>query len=135
MVVVSAIALKIFEKSPKYGMVIFNDKEWRVEVANTMVKRIQGLSGREGLKDITGMLFDFPNFGKQGIWMKDMNFSIDIVWLNNGKIVDIAPNASPELGTSFVFYPREDANYVLELPANFTKENNLKIGEEIGIRY
>jgi len=118
--VISAIALKFIEKSPKYGTVLINDKEWRVEVANTMVKRIQGLSEREELKEISGMLFDFPKFGLHGIWMKEMLFPIDIVWLNNGKIVDIAPNASPDLGTSFIFYPREDANYVLEVPANFT---------------
>lgn len=134
-VVASAIALKIFEKAPKYGTVIFGNKEWRVEVANTSVKRTKGLSGRNGFGDINGMLFDFPTFGRHEIWMKDMNFPIDIIWLNNGKIVDIAPNASPELGTDFIFYPREDANYVLELQANFAKNNNLEIGEEIEIKH
>lgn len=134
-VVTSAIALKYFEKTTKYGTVIINNKEWRVEIANTTVKRIRGLSGRDSSKEISGMLFVFPTFGKHGIWMKDMNFPIDIVWLNNRKIVDIAPNVSPKLGTDFIFYPREDANYVLELPVNFAKENNLKIGEGIGIKY
>jgi hypothetical protein len=134
-VIVSALALKIFERVPKYGVVVINNKEWRVEIANTTVKRIQGLSGRENFGDISGMLFDFSKFGKHGIWMKDMNFPIDIIWLNNGKIVDISPNASPELDTSFIFYPREDANYVLEFPANFAESNNLEIGSVIEIKY
>lgn len=134
-VIVSAAVLWYVDQKPRYGVVIIDGKELRVEVANTSKKRIRGLAERENMGDISGMLFDFPVFGKHGIWMKDMNFPIDIVWLNNAKIVDISPNVSPELGTDFIFYPRENANYVLELPANFTKENDLQIGEEVGIRY
>src|SRR3989338_1806519 len=77
----------------------------------------QSLSGRSGLAEGEGMLFVFPQDGKYGFWMKDMRFSIDILWLNaSGMVVYMAQNVSPD---SFPksFESDVPARYVLELPA------------------
>ena len=50
-------------------------------VADTEASRIQGLSGTPSLSPNGGMLFDFEADGAHGIWMKDMKYPIDIVWL------------------------------------------------------
>ena len=99
-----------------------------VEIANTPQKRIQGLSGRSTLPEGHGMLFVFDGEGDWGIWMKDMKFSIDIIWADNdGKIVTIARNVAPQTYPN-AFYPEEPARYVLEVPAGFTETHGIAEG-------
>ncbi|HEY4528324.1 MAG TPA: DUF192 domain-containing protein [Candidatus Paceibacterota bacterium] len=93
------------------------DKTLTIEVADTDVERIQGLSGRETLPLGTGMLFVFENPGIHGIWMKDMKFPIDIIWLDKdmsviSKELNVSPDTYPQ-----VFYPSREAYYVLEVKA------------------
>ncbi len=104
-----------------------------LEIANSEEERIKGLSGRQDLPRDTGLLFTFDEAGFPGIWMKDMNFSIDILWLDeNFKVVDILEEASP---ASFpeVFIPKEKSKYVLEVNAGFVKEKKIVIGDKLVI--
>ena len=107
----------------------------QAEVEDTDASREQGLSGRTSLADGTGMLFVFDTPGKYGFWMKDMNFSIDMLFVDaSGTIVTIAPNASPagyHLDPPQVFYPASDVQYVLEVPAGFAAAHNVKVGQKM----
>jgi uncharacterized membrane protein (UPF0127 family) len=48
--------------------------------------------------------------------MKDMNFAIDIVWIDeNFRVVDVDKEVSPETFPQ-VLYPDQAVGYVLELP-------------------
>ena len=69
----------------------------RISIADTETARQQGLSGRAGLAADEGMLFVFPEDGTYAFWMKDMLFSIDILWLSgDGAVVYMAENVSPD---------------------------------------
>ena|SRR3989344_1658143 len=104
----------------------------RVDIADSPEEREQGLSGKEGLAENEGMLFVFEEDGRYGFWMKDMLFSIDIIWLSKeGRIVDVLENAAPESYPEYSFLPNVAARYVLELPAGFAKTYNVKIGDWI----
>ncbi len=103
----------------------------QVTVADTPEKRRQGLSGRTGLAEGEGMLFAFEKDGDYAFWMKDMLFSIDILWLGaSGTVVHIVPNASPESYPEHFSSPKP-ARFVLELPAGWTKVHDMKIGDKI----
>lgn len=103
----------------------------RVEVAETPVARRCGLSLRDLLSENRGMLFVFEESGFHGIWMKDMNFSIDIVWIDEAhRVVDEVFGASPESYPG-VFKPKKGASYVLEVPQGFAKKYNIVAGDEI----
>jgi len=108
-----------------------NEAVLKVEVASNNTERAKGLSGRESLSADTGMLFVFNNSGKYSFWMKDMNFPIDIIWIDeNSKIVFIEKDAKPES------YPAllgglVDSKYVLETVSGFTSKNNIKIGDRV----
>src|SRR3989344_8940875 len=52
-----------------------------IEIADTQEKQKKGLSGRDNLPEDSGMLFVFKEEGHHQFWMKDMNFSIDIIWI------------------------------------------------------
>jgi len=105
-----------------------------IEVVDTDAKREKGLSGKLGLAENEGMLFVFDAEGYYGIWMKDMNFPIDIVWLDKDKkIVYIEKNASPDTYPK-VFYAQKNSLpililYVLETPSGFLVKNNIQIGD------
>ena len=108
--------------------VIVGDTSVKILLADTPQKRTQGLSGRESLAKDEGMLFVFPEEGIYGFWMKDMRFSIDILWLNSaGEVVHIVENASPESYPAS-FTPEKAAQYVLELPAGFVRAHGVTLG-------
>ena len=85
--------------------------------------------GRGKLADKHGMLFIFPEEGQYGFWMKHMRFPLDIIWINKeGKIVDIKEAVPVCKDICLPFYPREQALYVLEVKAGFSREQRLRIG-------
>lgn len=108
-----------------------------VEVADTDASRSQGLSGRAELIGGRGMLFDFTNTNitRPGFWMKDMNFDLDLVWINNGKVIGITPNVpAPTDSASLPTYsPPADITQVLEVPSGWCERVNVKIGDEVKI--
>lgn len=115
------------------GQAILRVKDFpvRVDVVVTPADQRRGLSGRELLEADEGMLFWGEKPELRGIWMKDMLFSIDILWLNEqGVIVDIYRNAVPESYPE-VFYPRIPAVHVLELPAHFTELHSVSVGDTV----
>jgi len=102
-----------------------------VEVADTEALREQGLSGRPNLPEGQGMLFVFDTDGVWGIWMKGMQFPIDIVWADaSGTVVTVAVNIAPDTYPDS-FYPTIPARYVLELQAGFTATHDIVVGSKI----
>ena len=107
------------------------DKKLSIEVADTLDKQTLGLSYRKSMPEDKGMLFIFPQLGTYGFWMKDMNFSLDLIWLDeNGKIVSIDKNISPKTYPK-IFNPSSPVKYVLEVNAGWSDKNGIKVGDSI----
>jgi hypothetical protein len=123
--------LTVKEKPTK---IIFGGKEFRVEVANTMMSRSKGLSGHTPLADDEGMLFLFGKSGNYGFWMKDMKFPIDIIWIDGNKITTIAPNVPPDTYPS-PFYSDLPSDKVLEINAGTVQKLGVKVGDEVKFIY
>ena len=101
----------------------------KVDLALTRGEQEQGLSGREGLRNDGGMLFIFSKSSVNYFWMKDMNFPIDIIWIDqNLKIIYIKKDAQPSSYPNS-FGPGVDNLYVLEVSDGFSEKNNLKEGD------
>ena len=104
-------------------LVTIGETTWPVELAITPAERNQGLSGREVLPEGTGMLFIFEGDQHLAFWMPDMNFPLDMVWIDSGcNVVDATLNAPvPEPGQSLAdlprFSPGSPARFVLEINA------------------
>ena len=110
-------ALAKYQQITDNQQLTINNKTILVEIANTDAKREQGLSGRASLNPGSGMLFVFERPGLYGFWMKEMNFSLDIVWIDeNGQVINIDKALEPETYPQ-VFYPVKPVKYVLELNA------------------
>ena len=102
------------------------------EVAKTEQEIARGLSGREALPKGSGMLFVFDEPGKYGFWMKNMKFSLDIVWIRDNAVIGISEGLEPEGELPVHTYrPSEPVNYVLEVPAGFVEKNGIRIDSPV----
>lgn len=131
-IIATALILKAVDFYTKTGEVEINGKNFKVEVVKKGWEMERGLSGRTGLKDGAGMLFVFSKADFQIFWMKDMKFSIDIIWINEGKIVDIKERAAVPV-TQYIesYRPSERAKYVLEINAGLAEKYGFKMGDEV----
>jgi len=116
------------------GQVTFSeDVTVNVFIADTVSLRTKGLSEKNSLPDGYGMLFIFPKEDMYSFWMKDMNFAIDMVWINEeGTVVHIESNVSPETYPN-LFVSIQPALYVLEVNAGYVRELGLTVGTEVEI--
>ncbi len=108
-----------------------------VEVADTEEKRQLGLSFRKELHPGKGMLFVFNQRKKHTFWMKDTFIPLDILWINNHRIVHIehsAPAAPPNQ-TPQPITPNKKANFVLELTAGQAEVLQLKVGQKLQYQF
>lgn len=133
----SVIGLRLWGGNPKEATVELRGAPLRVLVAASPKHQYTGLGGRDSLEPYDGMLFVFSFPRYVGIVMRDMRFPIDIVWFDQGKVVDIAPRVPIEPDVKEedlrVYQPRLPASHVLELPAGWAEEHGLKIGDELRV--
>jgi hypothetical protein len=133
------IVLILAQKSNQFTRKItttIGETTFVLEVADSEQKRQLGLSKRKSLKDNEGMIFIFDIPGYYAFWMKDMKFPIDIIFLNNEKIVTIyknVPYPQNEDERLATYSPTQPANRVLELKAGTVEKLGLSEGETIKI--
>lgn len=101
----------------------------KVEVVNQQAALERGLSGRDQLPPFHGMFFVFDRDDTWGIWMKDMRFPIDAVWIGADKqVIHIEQNLLPA-SYPRIYRPVYPARYVLEAPAGFVESFNIAVGD------
>ncbi len=97
-----------------------------VQIADTGLLLTQGLMFQEELPFDQGMLFVFEGEKMRSIWMPNMQFSLDILWLDiEGNVLHIEKNVLPcktALETATCPSYKGDnklAKYVLEVTSGF----------------
>ena len=112
--------------------VTVGDVDFEVEVAKTQAEQTQGLSDRESLPPMTGMLFLFGTVGPTAMWMRGMEFPLGFVWIGEEcTVVDTALNAPPPApGTP----DSQLTRYASAAPAAYTLEVNAGQVEQRGIQ-
>lgn len=108
------------------GEIIFAD------VADDPVEQTQGLSDRFTPQS---MLFLFDQKTLPGFWMKDMRFAIDIVWLDNGKVVGFEKNLQPEDSPKTIYRPPTLITAALEVAAGTVDKHALEISDQLDIKF
>lgn len=102
-----------------------------VEIVDTEEGRKKGLSGRESITGVNGMLFVFDEPGYHGIWMKDMRFPIDVIWISgNFKVVHITENLTPDSYPQ-VYEPPEKIKYVVETNVRYAETLGINVGDKV----
>ena len=126
-----AAAVEVNPPLPTATITIADRTVVTVELARTLEEKVRGLSGRTGLEAGHGMLFVYDRPQPIGIWMKDMRFPLDIIWIRAGRIVQIERDAPPltSVGPERVY--TATADLVLEVPAGFAAARKIRVGDPV----
>lgn len=131
-IVIILIIFYLKRTPTKYTNIKIGKTTVKAEIADTILKQMKGLMFRKNLPEDQGMLFVFNQDGFHGIWMMNMSFPIDIIWIDDGKkVVDVFRDAQPCRLLCPNYKPKEKARYVLEVNANFTEKHGVKIGSDL----
>jgi uncharacterized protein len=134
------VLVGLYTKNPgiiKTKTLTIGSKSISVEIAKTAETRAKGLSGRSTLSEDSGMLFVFDTQDVTPIfWMKEMLIPIDIIWINDDRVVKIDKNVSPpEANTPDAKLPTYSAggpiDYVLEVSSGLSDKNGIKIADPV----
>jgi len=108
----------------------------KIIVAKTSKEQRVGLSDRNSLPQDTGMLFTFNRPDYYLFWMRHMKFPLDIIYINNNKVVTLFENVKNPpyaMENPPILRPNMPADKVLELNTGTAKKYNLKVGDIITI--
>lgn len=119
------------------NIIKINNAEIEVEIAKTPEDRKTGLAKYEGLDKNKGMLFVFEEKDvKPVFWMKDVKFSIDIVWIDDGKVIEISENIPPVPANTPDYkipryQPAQTIDQVLEISTGEADRKGIKAGDAV----
>jgi len=124
-------------ETPNPKNICFQENCFFIELADSPIKRAQGLMFRKELAKDSGMLFIFPKQGIYSFWMKNTLIPLDIVWINEGqRVVFIKQDVLPcETDVCENINPEKGAKYVLELNAGIIQDIGLKIGDKFSFEF
>lgn len=109
---------------------IFHCNITNLEYVVEPAQRQLGLSGRDNLDNNQGMLFVFEQPSEICMWMKDMKFALDIVWIDeSGKIVKLLKDVKPD--TYPASFCGRDTRYVLEVNSGTMDRIGIGVGDSI----
>jgi uncharacterized protein len=104
-----------------------------VEVADTPDARSAGLSNRESLAAMDGLLLTWDAPGRHPIWMADMRLPLDLAWIDaNGRVIAVLANVPPCPRQPCPLYEPEGTDRsvaVLELRAGVAEHHGIAVGK------
>ncbi len=111
-----------------YMSISVDDKTYSVLIADNPFEQMLGLMGRSSLGDDEGMLFIYEENRNVSFWMKNVAFSLDMIFLNHcGRVIQIHENAKAHDTT--VILSVEPVRAVIELQAGASKRDQIRVGD------
>ncbi len=101
-----------------------------LEVVVTEEEKAKGLMNRPSLAENRGMVFVFRPAKQITFWMKDTLISLDMIFLNKGRILKIVKNALPNQ-TSTLYPSDAPVTEVIEVNGGFTDKFMIKAGDRV----
>jgi uncharacterized membrane protein (UPF0127 family)/phosphatidylglycerophosphate synthase len=116
--------------------VCFEKKCIEVEIMDTAEKRALGLMYRQKINESEGMLFILDRVQIPKFWMKNVQFSIDMIFIDeNLTIVDIEKGVPPCYYEPCLRYsPGSEVLYVVEVISGFSDTYNITKNKIIKIK-
>lgn len=122
------------------GMVKIDDVLLQVQIADTKPLQTRGLMFQEKLPYDQGMIFVFEDEGVRSMWMLNMQFALDLIWIDSeGNVVHIEKDTQPcksaleTIGCTFTNGNEEMAKYVLEVSSGFVDKFNITKNSKLEI--
>ena len=104
-------------------------KVYALEYANTFERRAQGLMHREDMCGSCGMLFNFQQTRRVGMWMKNTLLPLDVAFIrSDGKITDIKAMQPHDLTSTT---SSEQVLYAWEMHQGWFAQNVIQVGDTV----
>jgi len=113
---------------------ILNGKDITLERVTSSAAMAQGLGDRSSIASDHGMLFIYPAADIRPFWMRHMRFPIDIIWIEDGIVVDVASHLPPPKNAwdvPLTYTPKGVASWVLEVAAGQAEAYELRPGSTV----
>ncbi|OGD63721.1 hypothetical protein A2160_03515 [Candidatus Beckwithbacteria bacterium RBG_13_42_9] len=119
--------------NPNLPQITINNTTLNLELAKTEAQKEKGLGEHKPLTENEGMLFVYSPPEQVSFWMKDMTFPIDIIYISDGKVMQISPSVLPPpahtpLKNLKTYHSQKPVDYVLETSAGWCEKNQVQIG-------
>ena len=135
---IALVSFRIYKLNHNPASLTINGKEFELEIADTGERQQIGLAKYNSINNNFAMAFPFEKEGYHPFWMKDMKFSIDIIYINKNKVVELfkkVKDPSQTEGRIQTVNPTKKADMVLEINAGLSDKYNIKNGDEVKIKY
>lgn len=122
--------VSFFKKTP---IVTINNRKFKVAIASSQQEKEIGLSKTKSISENQGMIFLFEKPDYYSFWMKNMKFSIDIIYINNDTIVTIKNNVPliKDKENPTIYSPTQPADKVLEIQAGLSEKYKFRNGDKV----
>ncbi len=122
---------------PVTAQAVMANQTIQLEVAKTPEQQAMGLMYRSSLPDDRGMLFPIRPARPVQFWMKNCRMSLDIIFLFQGVVKEIALNTPPCLQDPCPVYGpnKKLIDQVIEVRGGWTQEYGLKVGDRIAVEF
>jgi uncharacterized protein len=120
----------------KSDWVTIEKNTFRAEFADTDKAKTIGLSKYNSIEEDFAMVFEFEDGASPTFWMKGMKFPIDIIFVNDSKIVHIYKNANPPKSDDEeleLYRAPGFVDTVIEIRAGLSDRYNFKKGDNVKI--
>ena len=131
-----SVSTAVWNGAPSDFIPLFSIRgaEFEAIIADTPALRERGLSGMASLNRDQAMVFIFERPEIVGFWMKDVLFSIDMLFVDeNMRVISSARDVSPDTYPE-VFYPKAPVKYVVEFLAGTLDRLGVEDGDIAEIR-
>jgi hypothetical protein len=123
------------QPEPEFTTVHVGDATFHAEVVLTRSQRALGLSNRDTLAPDGAMVFVFATPNNAALWMKDMRFPLDFIWVSADKrVVKVDQNVpAPTEGQTQLprYRSGQDIQYILEVNAGTVEELGIATGDAV----
>ena len=126
-----ALSQECSEAGNRLTRLTVKDVPVTAEVVDTPAKTYLGLGHRPSLAEGRGMLFIIPTEALQAFCMRDMQFSIDIIWITDRQGGGHCAGAFPSFKGNVV--SPVPVHLVLEVPAGFAEGHGIKTGDRVSL--
>jgi hypothetical protein len=105
----------------------------QVDLADTPSKAERGLMFRNSLPEGSGMWFIFPDDLERVFWMKNVGFSLDIVFIDKNYVIKKIERMVPPCVKEPCprYYSNAPVRYVLEVPGGYCGKMGVKEGQKV----
>lgn len=129
------------EVNGKVPKAIIGKNTIKLEVASTIPEIRRGLMFRTSMPEDAGMVFIFHPEQEVWFWMKNTLIPLDMLFINDGKIVKISHSAQPCKAAKDEDCPRYPsdgavkATEVLEVNGGYAQRHGIKEGDKISFEF